>query len=67
MATRRTPSRATVRRAVEALRRIAAHTTGLPDDSPADSQLRDRLELAADVLDATARAEEEGEKAPSQP
>lgn len=39
-------------KAAESLRKIAASTLGLPDDSPADARLRDQLELAADVLDA---------------
>jgi len=43
-----------LRQAARVLRRIAEATTGLPDDSPADAQLRDRLELSADVLDAAA-------------
>ena len=33
---------------------MAAETEDLPDDLPADARLRDQLELAADVLDATA-------------
>ena len=41
------------------MRKVAELTTGLPEDLPADARLRDRLELAADVLDATARTEEE--------
>jgi cytochrome c556 len=45
-------------KAADSLRKIAALTSNLPDDSPADPQLRDRLELASDVLDATVDAEE---------
>ena len=40
---------------------MAAETEVLPEDSPADARLRDRLGLAADVLDAVA----EGRKKPS--
>jgi hypothetical protein len=43
-------------RAAESLRLIAAVTTDLPDDSPTNVQLRDRLEFAADVLNATSEA-----------
>ena len=39
--------------AAEQLRKISAMTEGLPGDSPNDARLRDRLELAADVLDTT--------------
>jgi hypothetical protein len=46
-------------KAAESLRKVAALTVGLPDDSPADAKPRDRLELAAEVLDAAARTEEE--------
>jgi hypothetical protein len=52
------PSPKDMRQAAESLRKLADRTTGLPEDSPADAQLRDRLELAADVLDAGAEAEE---------
>jgi hypothetical protein len=44
--------------AAESLRKVAELTTGLPEESPADARLRDRLELAADVLDTTAKTEE---------
>ena len=47
------PSKGEMHRAAEVLRRVVATTRGLPDDSPADAHLRDRLDLAADVLDAT--------------
>jgi hypothetical protein len=53
----RRPTRADVEQAVESLRTIAELTTGLPDDSPSDAQLRDRLDLAADVLEATVRSD----------
>jgi len=46
--------------AAEQLRKISALTEGLPGDSPNDARLRDRLELSADVLDATAGADQEG-------
>lgn len=45
------PSAETCRRAAESLRRVVAATAGLPDDSPHDAQLRDRLDFAATVLD----------------
>ena len=45
--------------AVERLRKISALTEGLPGDSPNDARLRDRLELAADVLDATGEPDQE--------
>jgi hypothetical protein len=45
-------------KATGSLRKIADLTTGLPEDSPVDAQLRDRLELAADVLDAVNSAED---------
>ena len=38
--------------AAASLRKITDLTAALPDDSPTDAQLRDRLDLAADVLDA---------------
>ena len=50
------------RKAAESLRKIAGETAGLPDDSLTDAQLRDRLELAADVLDATAGGEQESDR-----
>jgi hypothetical protein len=37
------------------LRLISRLTEELPDDSPADGVLRDRLDLAADVLDGAAK------------
>jgi hypothetical protein len=46
-------------KAAESLRKVAALTVGLPEDSPADAKLRDHLDLAADVLDSTVRTEEE--------
>lgn len=41
-------------RAARSIRAIIEATANLPDDSPHDAQLRDRLDLAADVLDAAA-------------
>ena len=41
--------------AATTLRKITEATTGLPDDSVADAALRDRLELAASVLDVVAK------------
>ena len=38
----------------EALRRIIELTSGLPEDSQADAAFRERLELAAEVLNAAA-------------
>lgn len=52
-------SRRALRQAAMTLRKVADLTTGLPDDSPADARLRDRLDLAAAVLDATANAHSE--------
>lgn len=46
------PSNHDLRQAARVLRRVVAITADLADDSPRDAQLRDRLELAADVLDA---------------
>jgi hypothetical protein len=57
VARRRNPT--DISKAAERLRKAAALTVGLPDDSLADAKLRDRLELAAEVLDAAARTEEE--------
>lgn len=48
------PSAHDLRRAVRSIRAIIEKTTDLPDDSPRSAQLRDRLSLAADVLDAAA-------------
>jgi len=45
-------------KAAESLRKVAALTSGLAEDSPTDAQLRDRLELAADVLDAVTGTDE---------
>ncbi len=55
------PSPEDIHRSAEIVRKLVALTEGLPDDSPVDARLRDRLELAADVLDATAEADPEGE------
>ena len=46
------PTNRDLRDAARVLRHIVEATTGLPDDSLADAQLRDRLELAAAVLAA---------------
>jgi len=51
------PSARDLREAARVLRKVVERTTGLPDDSPRDAQLRDRLELAADTLDAAARTD----------
>jgi len=51
------PTGRELRAAARVLRKVAAVTTGLPDDSPHDAQLRDRLELVADTLDAAARSD----------
>jgi len=51
-------STADMHEAAESLRRVVAATENLPDDSPSDARLRDRLELAADVLDAAGEAPE---------
>jgi len=58
------PSAEDHRRAAESLRQIAEKTSGLPGDAPADRTLQDRLELAADVLDATAEADEPSPEEP---
>ncbi len=52
------PSPDELRRAAETLREVVAATAGLPEDSPDDKQLRERLTLAAVVLDAAAESEE---------
>jgi CubicO group peptidase (beta-lactamase class C family) len=54
----KSPKPSDISKAAESLRQVAAHTSGLPEDSATDAQLRDRLELAADVLDAVAEAQE---------
>jgi len=48
------PSREDLRRAAASLRALARATSKLPGDSPADGKLQDRLDLAAQVLDAAA-------------
>lgn len=48
------PSRADLATAAGAVRKIVVRTAELPDDAPADELLRERLTLAADVLDAAA-------------
>jgi hypothetical protein len=50
----RVPSKADLRRAAASLRKIVTETADLPDDGPWDGGLRDRLDLAADVLYAPA-------------
>ena len=47
------PLMAELRRAAASVRKIATETESLPDDTPSDVLLRERLELAAEVLDAT--------------
>ena len=47
------PSTADLCWAANTIRLIVTRTAGLPDDTPPAGALRDRLELAADVLDAT--------------
>ena len=53
------PSKADLRRAAATLRKLASETENLLDDTPKDGQLRERLELAADVLDATSARQPE--------
>lgn len=48
------PLKDDLRRAARSIRRIVENTAGLPGDSPRDAQLRERLDLAAHVLDAAA-------------
>ena len=66
MAPHRRRQRPVEKNAAATIRRVVELTTGLADDSQADARLRDRLELAADVLDATARAEDGGTGATGQ-
>jgi hypothetical protein len=47
----RVPSKADLRHVAKSLRAVAFVAAALPDDSPTDAMLRDRLELAADVLE----------------
>lgn len=47
------PSQTQLREVARQLRLISELTEHLPDDSPPDAALRDRLELAARVLDAS--------------
>lgn len=49
------PGARDLRRAADSLRQIVALTERLPDESPPDAALRDRLELAADVLEGAAK------------
>ena len=51
-----------LRRTARSLRKVVELTEGLPEDSPADARLRDRLELAADVLEAAAGSLKPSEK-----
>lgn len=66
MARARRRVRSAEKDAAATIRRVVELTTGLPEDSRSDAQLRDRLDLAADVLDASARAEEAGEGPPGE-
>jgi hypothetical protein len=49
------PSKRELHEVAHQLRLISELTEHLPDDSPPDAALRDRLELAADVLEGAAR------------
>ena len=49
------PSAHQLRAVSRQLRLISELTEHLPDDSPPDAALRDRLELAADVLEGAAQ------------
>jgi len=49
------PSNRDLRQVADTLRRIVELTEHLPDDSSPDAALRDRLELAADVLEGAGR------------
>ena len=49
------PSKRELREVARQLRLISELTEPLPEDSPPDGALRDRLELAADVLEAAAK------------
>ena len=49
------PTARDLRQTANTLRRIVELTVGLPDDSPPDRALSDRLELAADVLEGAAK------------
>lgn len=52
------PSGRDLREAARVLRKVVEVTSDLPDaDSPNDARLRDRLELAADTLDAAAESD----------
>jgi len=44
-----------LRRAADAIRKVVAQSEGLSENSRADAGLRERLELAADVLDDAGR------------
>ena len=55
----RVPSDVELQQAAEMLRQIVEQTTDLPDDTLADARLRDRLALAAAVLDAAASHRDE--------
>ncbi len=50
------PSAKQLREAARKLRLVSELTERLPDDSPPDAALRDRLELAADVLEAASKS-----------
>ncbi len=50
------PSKRELREVARQLRLISELTEHLPDDSPPDASLRDRLELTAYVLEGAAKA-----------
>jgi hypothetical protein len=49
------PTASQLRGAARQLRLISELTEHLPEDSPSDAALRDRLELAAEVLEGAAK------------
>lgn len=49
------PTVSQLRAAARQLRLVSELTEHLPDDSPPDAGLRDRLELAADILECAAK------------
>jgi len=46
--------KAALRRVAQSPRKIVTETVDMPDDTAADRLLRERLELVAEILDATA-------------
>ena len=50
------PSKYQLRDVARQLRNISELTEHLPEDSPPDAALRDRLDLAADILGGAAKA-----------